>query len=267
MKTEIFKELLTLDGKVALVTDSGSLASVDVAPMLADAGAQVVIADKDPAAAKLADEIVARGGKAAAIPVDIESEFSVLSLFKSLREKFGRLDILVNCAGVNGNQPFTEATLQQFDEVNSVNLRSVFMLMREGVKAMLEGGAGGRIVNITTMGSLHPVLNGNEAYSATRAGVTMMTRSVAMDYARDRILANVVLPGAVMGKTRFHPATLEALQGGHQLSGPGSDTDRRLPLGYGNGRDIAMAVLYLVGPSSGYITGQSLVLDGGFLSS
>lgn len=268
MKPEKIRELLTLDGKVALVTDSGSLASIDVAPLLADAGAQMVIADKDPAATEnLADQINASGGKAIAIPTDVESEPSVLALFKRVRETIGRLDILANCAGVNSNQPFIEATLAQFDDSTSVNLRSTFMLMREGVKLMLEGGVGGRIVNITTMGSLHPVMNGNEIYSATRSGVTMLTRSVAMDYAKDHILANCVLPGAVMGKTRFHQSTLDAVKAGRILSGPAVDPERRLPLGYLNARDIAMAVLLLAGPSGGYITGQSIILDGGFLSS
>jgi NAD(P)-dependent dehydrogenase (short-subunit alcohol dehydrogenase family) len=124
---------------------------------------------------------------------------------------------------------------------------------------------GGRIVNVTTMGTLHPVLHGNAAYAASRAGVIAMTRSIAFDYAKERILANTVHPGAVRSKTRFHETLQARLAAGHAF-GPGADPNR-LPLGMGNGRDIAAAVLYLVGPSGGYITGQSIVLDGGFLIS
>jgi NAD(P)-dependent dehydrogenase (short-subunit alcohol dehydrogenase family) len=265
---ERLRSLFGIEGRIAVVTDGGGLASIDVAPLLAAAGATVVIADRDASAtAKLLDQIGAAGGRAHAIPTDVESETSVLALFATVRERFGRLDILVNCAGLNANQPLTETTLAQFDASTSVNLRSTFMLMREGVRLMLEKGEGGRIVNITTMGAVHPVLNGNQAYSSTRAAVTMLTRTTAMDHAKDRILANVVMPGPVVGKTRFHDSTLAAMKAGRKLCGPGVDAERRNPLGMGTGQDIAAAVLYLVGPSGGFITGQAIVLDGGFLTS
>jgi NAD(P)-dependent dehydrogenase (short-subunit alcohol dehydrogenase family) len=187
-------------------------------------------------------------------------------LFEQVLQRFGRLDILVNCAGVTANQDLLDTSLEVFDAQQSVNQRATFLTMREGVRAMRQAGNGGRIVNVTTMGTLHPVLHGNAAYGASRAGVVAMTRSVAFDFARDRILANTVHPGAVRSKTRFHESLQARLAAGGTLSGPGTDPNR-LPLGMGNGRDIAAAVLYLVGPSGGYITGQSLVLDGGFLIS
>jgi len=262
---DLLAQLFRIDGQVALVTDSGACSSTDVAPVLAGAGARVVIADRDAeATTALARKIDPSGSTVTAIPTDIESEESVLALFTALRAQFGRLDILVNCAGVVANQPLAQTTLERFDALQSVNQRSTFLLMREGVRLMLSAGHGGRIVNVTTMGSLHPALKGNAAYASSRAGVTAMTRAIAHDHVRDRILCNVVLPGAVRGKTRFHE-TLEArLAAGGTLEGPSTDANR-LPLGMGNGRDIAAAVLYLVGPSGGYITGQSLTLDGGFL--
>jgi NAD(P)-dependent dehydrogenase (short-subunit alcohol dehydrogenase family) len=259
--------LFRIDGSVALVTDSGACASPDVAPVLAAAGATVVIADRDASSINaLVRDIEAAGGKAAAIPTDIESEASVLALFEQLKARYGRLDILVNCAGVTANQDLLETTLEIFDAQQSVNQRATFLLMREGVRLMRAASKGGRIVNITTMGTLHPVLHGNAAYAASRAGVIAMTRSIAFDYAKERILANTVHPGAVRSKTRFHETLQARLAAGDTLSGPGADPSR-LPLGMGNGRDIAAAVLYLVGPSGGYITGQSIVLDGGFLIS
>jgi NAD(P)-dependent dehydrogenase (short-subunit alcohol dehydrogenase family) len=260
-------DLFRIDGKVAVVSDSGACSSPDVAPVLAAAGATVVIADKDEQKIHaLARDIDPSGKKVTAIPTDIESEASVVALFEAVNARFGRLDILVNCAGVTGNEDLLQTSLALYDEQQSVNQRSTFMLMREGVRLMLAAGHGGRIVNVTTMGTLHPVLHGNAAYAASRAGVVSMTRSVAFDYARERILANTVHPGAVRSKTRFHESLQARLASGGTLSGPGADPSR-LPLGMGNGRDIAAAVLYLVGPSGGYITGQSLVLDGGFLIS
>lgn len=268
MNLERLHTLFTIENKVALITDSGNLASIDIAPILADAGARIIIADRDaPATHALAERIKAAGGAATVIATDVESEASVLALFAQLRSQFGRLDILVNCAGLNANQPLTDATMAQFDAVNSLNLRSVFLLMREAVRLMLEVGQGGRIVNVTTMGALHPVLNGNQSYSATRAAVTMLCKTTATDYAQDRILCNVVMPGAVAGKTRFHADTLAMLQAGRRLQGPAMAGAQRMPLGMGEARDIGAAVLYLVGPSGGYITGQAVVLDGGFLGS
>lgn len=259
--------LFRIDGQVALVTDSGACTSPDVAPVFHAAGAMVIIADKDAEkAAALARSIDPSGTRVIAIPTDIESETSVLALFQQVRQRFDRLDILVNCAGVTANMDLLETPLDIFDEQQSVNQRSTFMLMREGVRRMREAGNGGRIVNVTTMGTLHPVLHGNAAYSASRAGVVAMTRSIAFDYAKDRILANCVHPGAVRSKTRFHETLQARLAAGGRMEGPGADP-ARLPLGMGNGQDIAAAVLYLAGPSGGYITGQSIVLDGGFLIS
>jgi NAD(P)-dependent dehydrogenase (short-subunit alcohol dehydrogenase family) len=235
--------------------------------VLAAAGARVIVADKDPAKTEaLTRQIDASGARAVAVPTDIESEASVLSLFEQVRSRFGRLDILVNCAGVTANMDLLETPLEIFDDQQSVNQRSTFMLMREAVRLMRGCGNGGRIVNVTTMGTLHPVLHGNAAYSASRAGVVAMTRSIAFDFARDRILANCVHPGAVRSKTRFHETLQARLAAGGKMEGPGADPSR-LPLGMGNAQDIAAAVLYLVGPSGGYITGQSIVLDGGFLIS
>ena len=268
MNTPLLTNTFGIEGRVALVTDSSGLASIDVAPLLAAAGATVIVADRDPEAVRaLVAKITSDGGRAAAIPTDVESESSVKALFAQVEREYERFDILVNCAGVNANQPFVDTTLEQFDQVNSVNLRSTFLAMREGVRLMLAKGNGGRIVNITTMGALHPVLKDNAIYCATRSAVTMLTRSVASDYAKDRILVNLVMPGAVVGKTRFHESTLAAMQQGRKLKGPGVDTERRQPLGMGTGQDIASAVLYLVGPAGGYITGQAIILDGGFLCS
>lgn len=258
--------LFRLDGKIALVTDSGGCSSIDVTPLLASAGARVVIADRDPlATADLAASIDASGEHAIALPTDIESEPAVAALFETVREQFGGLDILVNCAGLSANQALLETSMAQYDAMQSVNLRATFMLMREAVRLMLTTGHGGRIVNITTIGAVHPVLHGNAGYGASRAGVTAMTRAIALDHARDGILANIVMPGAVYGKTRFHDTTQLRLESGGALTGPAMDREGRLPLGMGTGRDIAAAVLYLVGPSGGYITGQAITLDGGFL--
>lgn len=265
MRLERLQQLYGIEGKIAVITDSGGLSSKDVGPVLADAGATVIIADRDTASAQaIVDQVKAAGGQAQAIPTDIEQEAQVVALFDQVRKQHGRCDILVNCAGVNANQPLTETSTAIWEEVYSVNIRSTFFCMREAVKLMLEAGQGGRIVSITTIGSERPVLHGNGAYNSSRGAVTLLSKSTAYDYAKDGILVNVIQPGAVMGKTRFHETTLAAMQKGYKLSGSGSDPNH-LPLGMmQDPTDIGAAVLFLVGPSAGYITGETLALDGGF---
>jgi NAD(P)-dependent dehydrogenase (short-subunit alcohol dehydrogenase family) len=224
----------------------------------------VIIADRMYGPAKtLAAEISAVGGRATAVDTDIEREDSVVGLFQHVAKTFGRLDILVNCAGMLARQPLTETTVQQWDDVQSLNLRANFLCMREAVKQMVAGGHGGRIVNITTIGASHPVMNGNEAYGAARLGVTALGRNTALDYIKDGILVNTVLAGAILGKVSIHPTTLAREKAGHQPGGPIQEPGR-MPLGYGDMTDVAAAVLYLVSPAGRYMTGQSMILDGGF---
>jgi NAD(P)-dependent dehydrogenase (short-subunit alcohol dehydrogenase family) len=261
------QQLFGIDGKIAVVTDSGGNSSADVAPVLAAAGAQVVLADNDPEKMRAVIERVrAAGGSIRGIETDVERESSVVTLFERVSRSLGPPDIVVNCAAMTNNSPLTELTESQWDEVLSIDLKSVFFCMREAIRHMKSAGRGGRIVNITTMGSLHPVLHGNGAYGAARAGVNGLVRSAALDYAKDNILVNNVMPGAVQNKVRFHPDTIARMQRG-EMTGPGTDAERRRPLGWGRPEDIAAAVLYLVGPSAGYITGHGITLDGGFLVS
>lgn len=267
MNTNVLQTLFGIAGTTAVVTDSGNNSIGDIAPVLAAAGARVVVADRDPSTLQaIVDQIESAGGKVKAIVTDVEREAAVIALFEQVKATWGCPDIVVNCAAMTNNGPLTEFTESAWDEVMSVDLKSVFFCMRETIKHMLAAGKGGRIVNISTMGSVHPVLNGNGAYGAARAGLNGLVRSAALDYVKNGILINCVLPGAVQGKVRFHADMQPRLSAG-TLSGPATDVERRRPLGMGNPRDIAAAVLYLVGPSGGYMTGQAITLDGGFLIS
>ena len=259
------QQLFGIEGKIAVITDSGGNSSEDIALVLSAAGARVVLADKQADTMRpVVERVRSAGREIQSVPTDVENEASVVALFNEVKALWGSPDIAVNCAAMTNCGPLTEFTEAQWNEVLSVDLKSVFFCMREAIRHMKAAGRGGRIVNITTMGSLHPVLHGNGAYGAARAGVGGLVRSAALDYAKDNILINNVMPGAVQGKVRFHPDTLARMQRGEMI-GPGTDVERRRPLGWGRAQDIAAAVLYLVGPSGGYITGHGIILDGGFL--
>jgi NAD(P)-dependent dehydrogenase (short-subunit alcohol dehydrogenase family) len=128
---------------------------------------------------------------------------------------------------------------------------------------MVAARIAGRIINVTTIGAARTALHGNAAYAAARAGVTMLGRSAALEYASNGILVNTVLCGAINGHVRFDEQTQEWLEAGGKLEGPLMEPGR-LPLGYGTMNQLAAAVLYLAGPAGSYITGQELIIDGGF---
>ncbi|MEP7349561.1 MAG: SDR family oxidoreductase [Sphingorhabdus sp.] len=187
-------------------------------------------------------------------PCDEGAVAERLSAFASAS---GGLDILVYAATRVGTYPLTQMTLEQWDGIHNMNLRGAFVAMREAVKLM-QGKRSGRIVAVSTMGSLHPVLHGNAGYSASKAGLNGLVRAVAADHLADGILVNAVLPGAVA----VGPIPEDAVSQGGPATQPG-----RLVLGIGDADDVAAAVLYLASPAAKFITGQSLVLDGGFLVS
>lgn len=260
-------ERFSLDGRTALITDMGLGPAQEVAPLLAAAGAKVFVANSEAGCARVLAQGMGEGDCAgSADAVNFADEACVAQLFDAAHTALGGIDILVNCAALTLNVPFTQATTHQLEVQFAHNLVGPFLLMREAVRRMQAAGRGGRIVNISTIGASHPVLEGNALYSASRAALNMMCRNIALEHMTDRILVNTVLPGAFQGKVTLHADTLAQVQAGRRIDGPIMQPGR-MPLGYGDPQDIASAVLYLVGPSGGFITGQAINLDGGFLVS
>lgn len=181
-------------------------------------------------------------------------------MFRRVDADLPRLDIFVSACGLTTNTPLATMSAAFWDEAQSSNLRCVFFCAREAVNRMHEGG---RIVIISTIGALHPVLHDNSAYGAARAGALALTRTIALDYAGKGIRANCLLPGSFVGKVANHPDTVARMERDEWPKGPGTDDSRR-PFGFGRAPDIGAAVVYLVGPSAGFVSGQALALDGGF---
>ncbi|MBV9510371.1 MAG: SDR family oxidoreductase, partial [Caulobacteraceae bacterium] len=222
------------------------------AALIGQVGARLITADAPGALGGAPAEA------AAALAVDVCDEASVTGLFADIAARFGDIDVLVYAATLPAGFAFETMSLADWRKVQEVNLQGAFLCLREAVKMMRRPGRGGRIVVVSTMGARHPVLNGNAAYGAAKAGLDGLVRSVALDYAADGILANLVLAGAVPpGAARI---------GDVEPSGP-SRGPGRLLLGRAEAAAIAPAILYLVSPAGGFVTGQALPVDGGFLIS
>jgi len=244
--------MFNLAGKVALVTGGAVGMGRAAGLALAAASAKVVLAD-DPG------RIGVLGGlppQVLATALDVTSEEAVNELVSGISEREGGIDILVCGAIINHNKALTEISAAEWDQVQAVNLKGAFLTAKAVIPQMLRRG-GGRIVMISTIGSVHPVLHGNSAYSASRAGLNQFTRALALDYAADHVTANAILPGAI------HTETLPSC---FRPTGPGADPARHIG-GYGKPEDIAGLVLLLAGPAGRYITGQTIAVDGGFLVS
>jgi NAD(P)-dependent dehydrogenase (short-subunit alcohol dehydrogenase family) len=232
----ITQTLFGIDGAVAAVVGQSTIGAA-TAQLFEEAGARVELIP------------IGDGG------IDLADENAVAARLDQFVADHGQLDILVYAAIEVGSYPLADTSLAQWDRLHGTNLRGAFLVLREGVKRMRPGG---RIVAVSTMGSLHPVLHGNAGYGSSKAGLNGLIRAIAFDHAAQGIRANTVLHGAV--PVGSFPDDMPP------VSGPGMDAERRL-LGDGKVEDVAAGILYLVSPAGRYITGQTLTLDGGFLIS
>jgi NAD(P)-dependent dehydrogenase (short-subunit alcohol dehydrogenase family) len=252
--------LFGLDGRVAAVTGAADGMGREIADLLARSGASVAILDRNSGgAAEVARAIEHLGGRALAISMDLADERSIVAAVQQVAQQFGGIDILVNCAGIQNRELLTETSTELWDLVQSINSRGLFICVREAARVMRTAGRGGRIINISSMGSIHPIMPGLAAYNASKAAVNALTRSAALELSGDGITVNAILPGAV------------ATAGAAKAPGPapsGRVVAGLPPLGrLATPTDVAAAVLFLAGSGGAAITGQTLCIDAGYLLS
>lgn len=250
-----------VEGKVAIVTGSGSGIGAATASLLASEGAKVVIADLDEGRAeKVADSIRASGGKAIAQRTDVSREEDVVAMVEAAVETFGRLDVLHNNAAMTATAEHTNdadllsMSVEYWDRSFAVNLRGAMLGCKHAIPKMIEGG-GGSIINTSSNQSLAGDLS-QFAYSAAKAGVNALTRSVATTFGRQGIRCNTVSPGIILTevtRSACPPDVIDAIVASNLV-----------PRG-GEPEDLARAVLFFASDESSFITAHLLPVDGGQL--
>jgi NAD(P)-dependent dehydrogenase (short-subunit alcohol dehydrogenase family) len=246
-----------LNGKVAVITGGGSGIGEATAKRFAAEGARVVILDRDPEGGeRVAGEIRGAGGEAAFLRAEVSREADALALAPFTIEKFGALHILVNNAGARVYGPVTEATEESWDLILGVNVKALGLCAKAAIPEIAKAG-GGAIVNVSSANGVKG-RSGMAQYDATKAAVLGLTRALAHDHAAQGIRVNAVCPGPTI--TQFHlkraaargmtEADLRAYQ-------PGLLKRQAEP------REIAAAILFLASDEASYITGTTLMVDGG----
>ena len=263
MATRTISQLFDLSGKGAIVTGAGMGIGRGIALRLAEAGAGVIVADINlEAANETARQIVSKDGIAVAVQADAASPADAEKVVGVALEKLGRLDILVNNAGIFPFSPALQTTEALWDKVIDVNLKGVFFYSQAAARKMVEAKQGGRIVNIASIDALHPT--GNLVhYDASKGGVVMATKSLAREFGQYGIAVNAIAPGSI--NTPGATAGTAGIDFGEEVM---KSFMARIPLGrMGQPEDIANAVLFLSSEAASYVTGDLLVVDGGYLLS
>ncbi|MBF8298971.1 MAG: dehydrogenase [Dehalococcoidia bacterium] len=258
------RDLLQLEGKVAVVTGGAKGIGRGIVDRFAEAGAAVVIADlAREAAERVAQEVRASGGRVTGLGCDVSQEAQIVRFMVDAEKARGPLDILVNNAGIYPFRPVLEMTTAEWDHVQAVNLRGAFIFAREFAKAAIKRGEGGVIINIGSIDSLHPSMPGLAAYDASKGGMLMLTRSLALELGPKGVRVNLIAPGGIA--TEGSTAGLSGMTAG-QVTAIQHDFVSKIPLGrMGDPDDIARVALFLASPAAAYMTGSTVVVDGGRL--
>jgi NAD(P)-dependent dehydrogenase (short-subunit alcohol dehydrogenase family) len=241
---------MKLAGQVAIVTGAGRNIGEAVAKLLAAEGAAVAIVDLDRGRAdKVANDVIAAGGKAKPYVCDVAQEAQIVDTVKSVVRDFGRIDILINNAAISDNKHILDITKEEWDRTIAVTLTAPMLFGKYVAKEMIAAGRGGKMVN-TSSTSGYFGRPRSIAYTAAKAGIVNLTRSMAIQLSEHNIRVNCVVPnkiGSPVGKEEFNPnRRILNLRNRHGLP-----------------EDLARAILFLVSDDSDFIDGTQLTVDGG----
>jgi NAD(P)-dependent dehydrogenase (short-subunit alcohol dehydrogenase family) len=244
-----------LPGKVAIITGGASGIGRATALLCAREGASVVVGDLNEATAQATvTAIQAEGGTACAVRVNVTQAIEVEQLIATAGREYGRLDILFNNAGIGKRVALTDMSEDDWQQVIDVDLKSIFLCSKYAVPVMCRGG-GGCIINTASIYGLVGA-EGVAAYNAAKGGVVLLTKTMAIDHAKENIRVNCICPGhtdtPILNTLRQDAAMLRTMQ-------------QRYPMGrFGRPEEIAYGVLFLASEAASFVTGTALVVDGGY---
>lgn len=252
------QNLFDVSGKVVLITGAATGLGEGYAHIFAESGCKVACADiQFEKVCQTAEDICALGLEAKAFEVDVTSQKSIRKMAAEILETYGRIDVLVNNAGVEHIEPFTDVSEEHYDFITSVNLKGVFFVAQEIAKIMRKQG-GGKIINIGSLGS-YIGLAESSVYCTTKGGVIQMSKTMSIELGPDNIQVNCVAPGyfiTPMTQPFYDDAEHRAW------------IESRIPLhNWGTVKDLAGPMLFLASDASNYVTGATIKVDGGWLAS
>jgi NAD(P)-dependent dehydrogenase (short-subunit alcohol dehydrogenase family) len=250
--------MFSLDGEVAVVIGGGGVLAGAMSDGLAQAGARVAVAGRTlENAEKRAQSITAAGHDAIGVQCDSTSKADLQRLLATVIEKYGRVDILVNAAGVNSATPFFDITEEEWHRILDIDLKSVFLACQVFGKAMVDAGRGGSIINITSVSS-GPPLSKVFTYGVAKGGVNQITQFLARELAPHKIRVNAILPGFFPAEQNRKVLTPERV----------ASIMAHTPMNrFGDADELVGAAVYLASSrASSFVTGAILKIDGGFMA-
>jgi NAD(P)-dependent dehydrogenase (short-subunit alcohol dehydrogenase family) len=244
-----------LENKLALITGGSKGLGRAMAVAMAGAGARIALASRDREKLEsVAAEVRAAGSEAYVFVADVGNEEDVLRLESDISSTAGKIDILINNAGINIRKNITEFTLEEWNRVHTTNLTSVFLLCRSFIPHM-KGKGYGRILNLTSIMS-HVSLGGRSAYSSSKTALLGLTRALALELAADAITVNGISPGPF--GTEMNTPVMNDPEMNKQFVA-------KIPLGrWGKVEEVGQLAVYLCSEASGFITGTDILIDGGW---
>lgn len=259
MSNRTINQLFNFQNKTVIVTGGSMGIGFGIVKRFVEAGANVIIADIAPEGQVKAKEL---GSKVMFVKTDVSLEKDVKNLVSQTIKKFGTVDVLINNAGIFPQVPVLDMTLDFWEKTQDVNLRGVFLCSKETGQVMVKKGQG-NIINIASIDSLHPSMIGLAAYDASKHGVWGFTKNFALEVAKNGVRVNAIAPGGISTE-----GVAKMNQGikGVDMKKVMKEFTTKIPLGrFGEPDEIATVALFLASDASKYITGEIVVVDGGFL--